>query len=115
MEVQNQLLSEKSILPNSSAILVLGILSIVCICCGPMMVVGFALGIIALVLGNKALNIYRQNPDMYSTASYKNAKSGRVCGIIGICLSGVWVLFLLFIYIFIGFAAACSLFPSVFG
>ena len=48
---------EKQKLPNATTSLVLGILSIVtCICYG---VIGLPLGIIAFILGNKAMKEFR--------------------------------------------------------
>lgn len=71
-------------LPNATATLVLGILSIV---------VCFICGIIALVISNKDLEMYRANPENYSLASYNNIKTGRVCAIIGLCLQVVGIIF----------------------
>jgi M penetrans paralogue family 26 len=76
-------------LPNATATLVLGILSIV---------VCFICGIIALVISNKDLALYRANPEIYSEASYNNIKAGRVCAIIGLALQAVGiVVYVLFI------------------
>ena len=76
-------------LPNATASLVLGIISIVmCWCYG---VIGLILGIIGLVLGSKAMTLYKQSPDVYSEASYKNANAGRICSIIGLILGGLYV------------------------
>jgi hypothetical protein len=78
-------------LPNSTAVLVLGILSIVlCFCWG---IIGVTLGIIALVLANKANALYIENPGVYSEGSYKNMKAGKVCAIVGTSLSGIYMLF----------------------
>ena len=80
-------------LPNSTAVLVLGILSIVtCICYG---VIGLILGIIALVLAKKDIALYRENPEGFSKSSYSNLSAGRVCAIIGTCLSAVYFLIVL--------------------
>lgn len=74
-------------LPNATASLVLGILSIVfCFTYG---VVGVVLGIIGLVLANKDRRLYHSNPDAYSYDSYKNVNAGRTCAIIGLILSGL--------------------------
>lgn len=70
-------------LPNATATLVLGILSIV-IC--------FICGIIALVISNKDVALYRNNPELYSEASYNNIKAGRICAIIGIALQVIGLL-----------------------
>ncbi len=70
-------------LPNATAILVLGILSIV-IC--------FITGIIALVMAKKEMALYQANPGMYSEGSYNSVKTGRICAIIGIVLQGIGLL-----------------------
>ena len=74
-------------LPNATTSLVLGIISIVI--CG----VGVILGIIGLVLANKDLALYRSNPGAYSESSYNNTKTGRICSIIGIIVSSLFVIF----------------------
>lgn len=80
-------------LPNSSAVLVLGILSIIsCICYG---VFGIVLSIIALVLASKDNNLYLSDPKQYSINSYNNLKAGKVCAIIGLSLSAVFVLIII--------------------
>jgi hypothetical protein len=87
-------------LPSHIGVLVLGICSIVfCWCYG---IIGLACGIIALVLGNKAMKMYSDNPGIYSEKSYKNAKAGRICAIIGTCLSIGYVIFIVCYIIFVG-------------
>lgn len=85
-------------LPNATAVLVLGILSIV-IC-------GF-LGIIGLVLGNKDIALYKANPGIYSEASLGSLKSGRICSIVGLCLwcAGI-LIYAIVIFFVIGMAAS---------
>ncbi len=70
-------------LPNATAVLVLGILSIV-IC--------FITGIIALVMAKKELALYNANPELYTESSYNSVKTGRICAIIGIVLQGIGLL-----------------------
>lgn len=70
-------------LPNATATLVLGILSIV-IC--------FICGIIALVISNKDVRVYKANPELYDAASFNNIKAGRICAIIGIILQVIFLL-----------------------
>jgi hypothetical protein len=80
-------------LPDSTAVLVLGILAIIgSFCYG---LVGLILGIIAVAIAGRPERLYRQNPTKYSQSSYSNLKAGKVCGIIGICISGVFILVLL--------------------
>ena len=77
-------------LPNSTAVLVLGIISIAgCFCYG---IVGLVCGIIAIVLANKDLKSYRLNPESYTSGSYSNLKAGRVCAIVGLSLSAVYLI-----------------------
>jgi hypothetical protein len=87
-------------LPNATAALVLGIVSIVgCICYG---VVGLACGIIGLVLANKDIQRYRAAPEMYTPGSYSNVKAGRICSIIGISLSGLYVAIIILMFVIWG-------------
>ena len=77
----------RSTLPNSTASLVLGILSIPsCICYG---VLGLILGIIGIILGKNALKIYRENPEAYTSEG--NAKAGIITSIIGIALNLIYL------------------------
>lgn len=108
MDAQNELLKQ-TVLPNSSGILVMGIMSIVCICCGPAMLIGFVLGILAVVMGGKAKKEYDANPEKYTLPSFKNARAGRICGIIGICLSSAWVLVAIIFYVFVGCAVTAGI------
>jgi hypothetical protein len=80
--------------PNATAILVLGIVSIVgCFCYG---IIGLGCGIAALVMASKSLAEYNQNPSGFTNASYNNAKAGRICAIIGTIISGLAVLYWIF-------------------
>lgn len=88
-------------LPNATATLVLGILSIV-IC--------FICGIIALVISNKDIAMYKANPGLYTASSYNNIKAGRVCAIIGLALQVlaiiVYIIMLVFVFSMAGSAGA---------
>lgn len=89
---------EKQNLPNAKVALVLGILSILtCFCYG---IIGIILGIVALVLGNKALKVYSENPEEYKGEG--NAKAGKILGIIGIILGLIYLSFVAFIIYKIG-------------
>ena len=98
--------------PNSVAVLVLGIVSIaLCWCYG---VIGIASGIVALILGQKASALYEENPDAYNLASYNNLKAGKICAIIGICLSILYIVALILYIVFIG-AALTSIYDNPWG
>jgi hypothetical protein len=97
-------------LPNSTAVLVLGIISIpVCFCYFLFGIPGLATSIISLVLATRAMKQYNENPGMYSEASYNNMKGGRVCAIIGLILNAICLLIMVIYVIF-----AVSLLGNVF-
>ena len=94
-------------LPNHVGVLVLGIISIaLCWCYG---IIALTCGIIALVLGNKAMKLYNDNPAAWTEKSYKNAKAGRTCAIIGLCLAIGAIIY--FVCILLFFGAALSSMP----
>lgn len=98
-------------LPNSVAVLVLGIVSIpTCFCYG---IVGLVCGIIALVLANKDMNLYAANPQEYELASYNNLKAGRVCAIVGLSLSALYLLYVIVVLAFLGTALTLMPFGSM--
>jgi hypothetical protein len=78
-------------LPNATATLVLGILSIV---------VCFICGIVALAISNKDVAMYKANPELYSEASYNNIKAGRICSIVGLSLLALGLVIYVFILVF---------------
>ncbi|HZH97108.1 MAG TPA: DUF4190 domain-containing protein [Flavisolibacter sp.] len=85
-------------LPNATAVLVLGILSIVfCFICG----------IVALVLSSGDKRLYHQEPHLYTSASYELLRAGRICSIIGICITGtiflIWAIMVVFALSFASF------------
>ena len=70
---------------QATTILVLGILGIVCSC--------FPLGVVAWVMGNselRAIEEGRRPPENRGTAN-----AGRICGIVAVALSAVFLVFLL--------------------
>jgi ABC-type phosphate transport system permease subunit len=77
-------------LPNANTVLILGIISI--LSCFWVTVIGLTLGIIALVMASKSNKLYQQNPNMYTPASYTNLKAGKICAIVGTCLSAIYLL-----------------------
>lgn len=90
-------------LPNATAALVLGIVSIaLCWCYG---IVGLITGIIAVVIGSKAMKAHALEPGRYTEGSFKNAQAGKVCGIIGLALSALMFLYLVFMIVIYGFGA----------
>ena len=87
-------------LPNASAILVLGILSIVF--CWTWGIIGLILGIVALAMAGKANTAYQQSPGQFSISSYNNMKAGRICAIIGTALSAIFLIIVIIEIILVG-------------
>ena len=88
----NELTNQK--LPNATAVLVLGILSILTCCCYG--IIGLILGIIALVLAKKDTAVYNANPQAYS--NYSNLNIGRILAIIGIALSVLYLIMTIWMF-----------------
>ena len=76
-------------LPNATAALVLGIVAIPACCFYG--IFGLVFGIIAWVLGAGDVKKYELNPSLYTESSYKNAKAGKICGMIATILSIVFI------------------------
>jgi len=82
---------EKQTLPNATAVLVLGICSIVFGC----FFVGLILGIIGIVLAGKGRKLYKDNPELYEGNGSLNA--GFIMSIIGTILGGLYVLYVILV------------------
>lgn len=85
-------------LPNATAVLVLGILSIITCCCYG--IFGLILAIIALVLAKKDLNSYKANPSLYT--NYSNLNTGRILAIIGIVLNVLMIIYFAWVISLVG-------------
>ena len=109
MEEQNSTIQQNApsfqqlpAVPYSTSVLVLGILSIViCWCYG---IVGIVLAIIALVQTKKAMLAYNASPGGYSLSSLNNLKAGKVCAIIGLVVSCLMLLYVIFVLVLFGAA-----------
>lgn len=90
---------EKQKLPNSTAVIVLGILSVLTCCCvgGA---IGIILGIVALLLAKKDIALYNENPNSYD--GYSNLNLGRTLAILGLVLSSIYLLVTIYLYATIG-------------
>ncbi|WGK64586.1 CCC motif membrane protein [Croceiramulus getboli] len=90
---------EKQQLPNSTLILVFGILSIVTCCCYG--ILGLIFGIVAMVMAKKAKEQYMANPEIYT--GYKNVTTGRILAIIGIVLSAIYLVWSIYLFSTLGY------------
>ena len=91
METNN--LNPQPSLPNATATLVLGILSI--ILCG---FIGLALGIVAISLYNKDKKIMLENNN-FTKGSISNSNAGRTCAIIGVIVQAIVSVIAIFLII----------------
>jgi uncharacterized membrane protein len=92
---------ENQQLPNATLVLVMGILSIVGCCCYGLP--GLIFGVVAIILGSKATKLYKQDPQLYT--GYGNVQAGKIMGIIGVVLSVLAVIFLLWTIAVVGWDA----------
>lgn len=88
----------KQNLPNATAVLILGIASIVTCCCYG--IIGLILGIIGLILASKDLKLYKENPSEYT--NYNNLNIGRILCIVGIVLNALYLAYMIFILAYYG-------------
>jgi hypothetical protein len=94
--------------PNATAVLVIGILSIIfCWCFG---LIGLILGIVGLILGSNSKKLYAEDPGRFTVSSYKNLNAGYICSLVGTILSGLYFLIIIISIIF-GLAVGQSLLP----
>lgn len=97
----------KKALPNSTTILFLGIFSILTCCCYGLP--GLIFSIIAVIMSKKATAIYNENKDLYTESSFKTMNAGKICGIIGLCFSSLYFIYLIFLLIAGGVSAISDL------
>lgn len=86
-------------LPNATAVLVMGILSILsCFCYG----LGIVFGAIAIYLAGKDAKLYAAYPQQYTAGSLANLKAGKICGIIGLVISALFLILVVVVWSTIG-------------
>lgn len=90
----------KEKLPNNIIVLILGIISMpLCFCYG----IGIITGTIGIVLAQKDLKFYRENPERYEGLG--NVQAGKVMSIIGIVLSVLFLLIIVWMISIVGMDA----------
>lgn len=99
---QNDYNQPQVALPNATAVLILGIVGIITCCCYGG---GAILSIIALVLASKDMRLYKANPYMYTRGSYNNLNAGRICAIIALVFSLLYIAVLLIAAATVGWEA----------
>ncbi len=89
---------EKQKLPNSTLILVFGIISIVTCCCYG--VLGLIFAVIALVMAKKATALYMENPELYD--GFNNVKTGKILAYIGLTLNVIYLIYTIWLFATLG-------------
>ncbi len=89
-------MEQKQQLPNATAVLVLGICSIVFSC----LFVGLVLGIIGLVLSSRGRKMYKENAALYDNWGVLNA--GFIMSIIGTCIASLYTIYYIILVVVIG-------------
>lgn len=90
---------QKPMLPNATAVLIMGICSIVFAC----FFIGLVLGIVGIVLSGKGRKLYKENPGGWEGHGQLNA--GWIMSIIGTALSGLYVIYWIIWVAILGAAA----------
>lgn len=88
---------EQQKLPNSTLILVFGIISIVTCCCYGL---GLVFGIVAIVMAGTATKVYMANPELYT--GYSNVKTGKILSYVGIALSVIYLVYVIYLFSTLG-------------
>lgn len=84
---------EQQKLPNATISLVLGIISFIACCCS-MGIGGVIFSGIALILANKDLKLYKEQPELYS--NYSQLNTARIIAIIGLALAAVTMIYTIY-------------------
>ncbi len=87
----------KNKLPADPTAMVLGIIALVigiagCCCYGITAIVPLAMAIIGLVMANKSIREYKQNPEAYHYSSYSNVNTAKIINIIAVVFNSIVVL-----------------------
>lgn len=99
-------------LPADPGSLVISIISVVLLiagCCCGFPFLSLILSIIGLIMANKSMRLFRNNPELYDAGSRGNVNAGRIINIICIVIAGLGTLVYLFYFLIYG-----AMFSSVF-
>lgn len=86
---------EQQMVPKSIAVLILGITALIFGLWGIFFVtaiIGLILGIITLILSGSGGRAIAANPDLYTGGSKGMRKTGKILGLIGLILSGIFII-----------------------
>lgn len=93
-------------LPADSNAMILGIIALVLAltgcCCGLLSLVAVALSIVGLVIANRSLRDYTDNPENYSPQSRSNVYTAKILNIIALVISSLITLIMLLYFAIYG-------------
>lgn len=93
-------------LPADSNAMILGIIALVLAltgcCCGLLSLVAVALSIVGLVIANRSLRDYTDNPENYSPQSRSNVYTAKILNIIALVISSLVTLIMLLYFAIYG-------------
>lgn len=94
-------------LPADPTALILGIVALVigfagCCCYGIFAIIPLVLSIVGLVMANKSLKEFDQNPDVFSAQSRNNVNIGRILNIIALIFNSVVVILIIIFFAIYG-------------
>jgi amino acid transporter len=97
----------QSKLPADPTALILGIVALVigfagCCCYGLFALIPLILSIVGLIMANKSLKEFDQNPNVFSHQSRSNVSIGRILNIIALIFNGILVLVVIVFFVFYG-------------
>lgn len=97
----------QSKLPADPTALILGIVALVigfagCCCYGLFAIIPLILSIVGLIMANKSLKEFDQNPNVFSHQSRNNVSIGRILNIIALIFNGILVLVVIVFFVFYG-------------
>jgi len=93
-------------LPADSNAMIFGIIALVLAltgcCCGLLSLVAVALSIVGLVIANRSLRDYRDNPENYLPESRSNVYTAKILNIIALVISSIITLIMLLYFAIYG-------------
>lgn len=100
-------------LPADSTAMILGIIALVlglagCCCYGIVAIVPLTISIIGLVMANKSIREFNENPEAYSPQSRSNVATAKIINIIALVFNSIIFIFFIIVFFIYGtlFSAA---------
>ena len=104
-------------LPADPTALILGIVALVigfagCCCYGVFAIIPLVISIVGLVMANKSLKEFDQNPEAFSQQSRSNVSIGRILNIIALIFNSIVVVLIIIFFAIYGTMLSTELFDE---